>query len=269
MVLRILFFVALLCTSAHTEAQQECTPSHETLEIASTTLMETRTINVYLPPDYESSPEATYPVLYMLDGGVREDFPHVASAIDRAIREEAIASIILVGIENTQRRRDMTGPTTVESDQAIAPNVGESAKFRGFIQLELFPVIDARYRTKKRTRGIIGESLAGLFVIETFVLDQSMFDTYIALSPSLWWNQGELLKLIPAGLAKGTKASIYIASADEGNIAPLLQEIRRTILGRAPAHLDWRIEEYPTLTHSTIYRALTPTVLRKHYPPDH
>jgi predicted alpha/beta superfamily hydrolase len=75
--------------------------------------------------------------------------------------------MILVGIENTQRRRDLTGPTENEEDKKIAPVIGGSEKFRAFINNELFAEINKRYRTGNE-KGIIGESLAGLFVIETF-----------------------------------------------------------------------------------------------------
>ncbi len=75
--------------------------------------------------------------------------------------------MILVGIENTQRRRDLTGPTEDEEDKKIAPVVGGSEKFRAFINNELFTEINKRYRTGSE-KGIIGESLAGLFVMKTF-----------------------------------------------------------------------------------------------------
>ena len=75
----------------------------------------------------------SYPVLYMLDGGLDEDFPHVARDVDTAIRAGEMRPMIVVGIENTERRRDMTGPTTVASDRAIAPHVGGSVAFRAFI----------------------------------------------------------------------------------------------------------------------------------------
>ena len=101
--------------------------------------------------------------------------------------------MILVGIANTQRRRDLTGFTEVEKDREIAPVVGGSEKFRAFIKEELFPEINKRYRTTNE-KSIIGESLSGLFVVETFLLTPDMFDNYIAFDPSLWWNNHSLVK---------------------------------------------------------------------------
>ncbi len=105
------------------------TPSHDTFTFTTTTPAETRHINVYKPPGYDTSTDR-YPVRYMPDGGLQEEFPRMASALDEGIRAGEVAPLILVGIENTERRRDMTGPTTVASDKAIAPCVGGSAVFR-------------------------------------------------------------------------------------------------------------------------------------------
>ena len=69
-------------------------------------MKEQRRINVYLPSTLQE--ERRYPVIYMPDGELAEDFPHVANTIDPAIRKGRIAPVIPVGIENTQRRRDMT-----------------------------------------------------------------------------------------------------------------------------------------------------------------
>jgi predicted alpha/beta superfamily hydrolase len=82
-----------------------------------------------------------------------------------------VRPVILVGIENTERRRDLSGPTENPEDKKVAPRVGGSAAFRTFLRMELIPLISAKYRTT-RERAIIGESLAGLFTVETFFLDR-------------------------------------------------------------------------------------------------
>ena len=164
----------------------------QTFTIASHVLRETRRINVYLPAVYADSPNVRLPVLYMPDGGIKEDFLHVAGLVQVSAGNGTMRPFILVGIENTQRRRDLTGPTTVHDDSTIAPVVGGSAAFRRFIRSELMPVIRSRYRTTDET-AIVGESLAGLFVVETFLREPDLFDTYIAFDPSLWWNGATLV----------------------------------------------------------------------------
>ena len=141
-------------------------PAHGSFTMQSAVLGEPRPINVYLPPVYRTAPDRPLPVLYMPDGGLDEDFPHVAATVDSLIARGAMRAVIVVGVPNTQRRRDLTGPTRVASDSTIAPRVGGSAAFRRFIREELFPEVERRYRVTAE-RGIIGESLAGLFIVET------------------------------------------------------------------------------------------------------
>src|SRR4029077_7189162 len=156
-------------------------------------LGETRRINVYTPPGYAAHGDARFPILYMPDGGMAEDFPHVTATVQTLATEGSIRPFLVVGIENTERRRDLTGPTEVAADRKIAPRVGGSAPLRQFMRGELMPQVRARYRTTEET-AIVGESLAGLFIVETFLLEPDLFDTYIALSPRVWWKALSLLR---------------------------------------------------------------------------
>ena len=250
-------------------AAQEPVPPHETFTIQSAAVGETRRINVYTPPGYAQAAAASYPVLYMPDGGVQEDFPHVAGTVDAGIRAGELRPMIVVGIENTERRRDMTGPTQVESDRRIAPRVGGSAAFRRFIADELVPEIDRRYRTTDES-AVIGESLAGLFIVETFLLQPDLFDTYVALSPSLWWNGGELVRGAEARVRARPEleARLYLSSADEDDIVATTTRLAEVLRADAPAGLRWQYRPRPDLTHATIYRALAPPVLRELFGPD-
>lgn len=196
----------------------------ETFTVESRVLNETRRINVYLPPGYAESPGVRLPVLYMTDGGVAEDFLHVAGLVQVSVSNETMRPFLLVGIENTQRRRDMTGPTENEEDKKIAPRVGGSAAFRAFIRDELMPRVKRRYRTTNET-AVVGESLAGLFVVETFLLEPDLFDTYVAIDPSLWWNNqrlvldaGKQLRALPK-----LKKTLYLACSSEERVPGLAQ----------------------------------------------
>src|SRR5262245_8520287 len=111
----------------------------------------------------------------MLDGGIKEDFLHIAGLVQVSVGNGTMRPFLLVGIENTQRRRDMTGPTENPEDKKIAPRVGGSAAFRAFIRQELMPQVKSRYRTTGET-AIVGESLAGLFVVETLLTEPDLFD---------------------------------------------------------------------------------------------
>ncbi|HLJ93579.1 MAG TPA: alpha/beta hydrolase-fold protein, partial [Gemmataceae bacterium] len=183
-----------------------------------------------------------------------EDFLHVAGLVQVSVGNGTMRPFILVGIENTQRRRDMTGPTENPNDKKIAPRVGGSEAFRSFIRRELMPQVKTRYRTTHET-AIVGESLAGLFVVETFFLEPDLFDTYIALDPSLWWNHQKLV----AGSAerlrtwKKLEKTLYFASSDEKGIIEVTQRFADILTKHAPPGLHWHYETMPEETHATIY----------------
>jgi predicted alpha/beta superfamily hydrolase len=248
-------------------AAHEQLPSHQSFTVESAWLGETRRINVYTPPVYSGMGAERYPVLYMPDGGLQEDFPHVAAAVDSAIQAGEMRPMILVGIENTERRRDVTGPTEVEEDRKIAPRVGGSAAFRRFIQDELMPQVRLRYRVTDET-AIIGESLAGLFVVETFFLQPELFDTYIALSPSLYWNGEELVRKAGERLKArpDLRKTLYLSSASD-DIGPEASRLAEALRAHAGAGLKWQYKPRPDLRHDNIYRSSAPQVLRELFAP--
>ena len=239
----------------------------ETFTIQSTALGEPRRINVYLPPGYAESADTRLPVLYMPDGGMHEDFLHVAGLVQVSVGNGTMRPHILVGIENTARRRDMTGPTDNPDDRKIAPVVGGSAAFRRFIRTELMPDVTARYRTTDES-AIVGESLAGLFIVETFFLEPDLFDTYIAFDPSLWWNNAELVKRAGARLATDGSRTLYLASSGEPDLARLTTDLARVLAGRAPANLSWHHEPMPEEAHATIYHPAALRAFRRLFKPD-
>jgi uncharacterized protein len=189
----------------------------------------------------------------MPDGGMAEDFPHVVGSVDVSIKNAVIRPVIVVGIENTERRRDLVGPTTIEQEQQIAPHAGGSDRFRTFLRDELKPLIAKRYRTTGES-AIIGESFAGLFVLETFVLEPSLFDGYIAADPSVWWNGEWLVRNAGPHLASwsaGPKA-LYIATADETGMQHGVAELIDLLQIHAPP-VTWTYEPMPEEHHNTIF----------------
>lgn len=251
-------------TTAPDYAAGDPVPQHQTFSIDSRALSETRTITIYLPPSYSQDTARRYAVLYMPDGGIREDFPHVANTIDSLISAGAIDPAIVVGIENTERRRDMTGFTAVPADSAIAPRVGGSGAFREFIRDELMPAVERRYRTNGDA-AIVGESLAGLFIVETFLLEPELFDRYVALSPSLWWNAGALVQAAGQHLDSAPPGDrlLYLASADEDEIVTATRALASLIESRAPLGLTLVHEPRPDLNHGSIYRRAGPGALAR------
>lgn len=248
----ILFLILLTFSYAQVT---DSIPKHETFTIVSKKVNETRIINVWLPSEYSKSTDSL-PVLYMLDGGVKEDFPHVANTLAKLIQLKKIQPIILVGIENTQRRRDLTGETTVEEDKKIAPVVGGSAQFRAFIQEELFQEINTKYKTTAK-KGIIGESLAGLFITETFLLHPEMFDFYIAFDPSLWWNDKHLVKTANEHLNNFSSKpkTFWFAGSNAKDIYKSTNKLAEILTAKNISNLNWNYSPEKKEDHSTIFRA--------------
>ena len=233
----------------------------ETFTMDSAAVKETRRINVYLPAGFADKP---LPVMYMPDGGMLEDFLHVAGLLQVGAGNGTVRPFILVGIENTERRRDLTGPTEDPEDRKIAPRVGGSQAFRAFIRGELMPEIARRDRITGET-AIVGESLAGLFVVETLLAEPDMFDTYIAIDPSLWWNKGQLVKrALPA--FKGRK-SLYLATSGQAQLAAQVGELALKLKAAPAAGLTWRHDDWPEETHATIYHPAALKAFRAAFKP--
>lgn len=249
----LIFLLSNCATKAPTK---DPIPNHETFTIKSTNLGEERTINIWLPKNYKKMNNDSFPVMYMLDGGIKEDFPHIANTLASLIEAGKIKPLILVGIENTQRRRDLTGFTAIESDKKIAPEVGGSQLFRAFIAQELFPAIQSKYKTKG-SKSIIGESLAGLFILETFFLKPEMFDHYIAFDPSLWWNNHSLVTQGKKYLEHfpKTQKSVWFAGSNAEDINKYTLELSQLLSTIQINNLRWKYENEPKQTHQTIFRA--------------
>jgi predicted alpha/beta superfamily hydrolase len=191
-----LLFVLLLTTPVVSQEQQ----AHdltigERFTVYSQVLDEDRTMLVALPKDYHDS-EERYPVLYVLDG---EFFFYQAHAAVQFlsectyIRTHPIPRMIVVGIVNIDRNRDLTPTHAPVQGELRYPTSGGATKFLEFLQSELIPEIDAQYRTQPY-RILSGWSFGGLFTINTYLENPGVFSAYLAISPSLWWEQDGIVK---------------------------------------------------------------------------
>ena len=250
-----LFGILTLCSCNNAPQYNDPIPVHDNFILASKSVKENRVINVWTPPNYNKATDSL-PVLYMADGGIKEDFPHIANTLAELIKSKSIPPFILVGIENTERRRDLTGFTAIAKDKEIAPIVGGSANFRAFIIDELMPEINKKYRTTNK-KGIIGESLSGLFVMETFFTKPETFDYYIAFDPSLWWNDHSLEKDASKSLQNFTdkKTKLWFAGSGAEDISKFTKKLAETLESKAPKNLVWKYSNEPKEQHNTIFRA--------------
>ena len=143
------------------------------------------------------------------------------------------------------------------------PTAGHSERFRHFIRDEVKPLIAARYRTNG-TDGVIGESLAGLFIAETWLREPDLFGSYAAVSPSLWWDNAALAAAAPSLVGKAQVGHrLLVMTADEGADEAAFD-------ARFLAALGQRSEAcavpHPEYTHATIYHAVVPATLQFLFP---
>lgn len=197
----------------------------ETVELASSALGENRVLNIYLPLSYRQDSAKNYPVIYLLDGSADEDFIHIAGLVQFGSFSwiEMLPESIVVGIANVDRKRDFTYPSNNEQDIKDFPTTGHSEAFIRFIEEELQPYITKTYRISPK-RTLIGQSLGGLLATEVLFKKPDLFDNYIIVSPSLWWDDESLLDFEPVSYT--APKSIYIAVGKEG---PIMERVAKEL----------------------------------------
>lgn len=268
----IVLTAALLCGFAAPALAQgpESTPIviGQSLTMESKILGQTRRINVHLPAGYATSGK-TYPVLYLMDGGEKEDFPHIAGLAQLGELSWTYREMIVVGIEGIDRRHDLTHPTSVAKEKADYPTTGGSDAYRRFLAEELKPWVAARYRTSGES-AIIGESLAGLFVVETLLKQPTLFDAYIAASPSLWWSDQALARGAAADIAKWPalgQRKLYLTIGDEGTtMQEGVDKVVAALNAAKPAGLIYVYDPMHQEHHSTVYHPAALKAFRSVWP---
>ena len=191
-------------------------------KINSKILGEERTVYIRTPSKMRAN--ETFPVMYIMDG---EAFTEMASGQVQYLSEsyKIIPSMIVVAIENTDRTRDLTpthyniGPDGKPdtSANAFGKNSGGGEKFIQFIKTELMPFIEKQYPVSPY-KILAGHSLGGLMAVYCMAEHPEYFNAYIAMSPSLQWDNGALLKQMPEKLnsKKLENKYLFFSDANEG-----------------------------------------------------
>ncbi|KAK9693104.1 hypothetical protein K7432_014062 [Basidiobolus ranarum] len=256
---KLTLFILFLClfTLSNVRAQSSSAKPFvvgKVEEIQSSVLGEQRTLNIYLPDGYDNKNSSGYPVIYLLDGSANEDFIHVTGLVQFFNMIETLPKSIVVGIANVDRKRDFTFPTTIEKDKEDFPTTGGSQKFIEFLQSELQPFVEKKYRTNG-SKTIIGQSLGGLLGTEILLKEPSLFTSYIIVSPSLWWDNESLLVKAPELLKSGGAENIkvFLTVGTEGQVmendAASLANILKT---NATDKIQLNFSPLPEENHLTI-----------------
>ncbi|HRP11490.1 MAG TPA: alpha/beta hydrolase-fold protein [Terricaulis sp.] len=238
----------------------------ESYTLHSAVLGDAREINVWVPPDYDENAERRYNVVYVIDGGLDQDFVHIAGLGALGALSWTYEPLIIVGVRTNDRRHELTPPATDPRYVQEFPNAGGAGDFRRYLQTELIPFIEARYRTGAR-RAVAGESLAGLFIVDTLLAQPGLFSDYIAISPSLWWDDRAMARRA-GDLARAqnyAEKRLFLAVANEGGT--MQDGIDRVRAALAQTELEMRYSDRSaTETHATIYHNATLDALRWLYP---
>ena len=233
----------------------------EVKTISSSILKEERTLNIYLPQNYDAT--KSYPVIYLLDGSRNEDFLHITGLVQFFNLQFKMPDCILVGIGNIDRKKDFTFYTDKKDFQKEFPTTGHSAEFINFIEKELQPFIQSQYKTNG-TNYLIGQSLGGLLATEIVLKHPNLFSHYLIVSPSLWWDDESLLTQAPELLSKSSLQSKYVYIAVGKKEHPVMQkdaETLVTILQKAQlkdTKIDFKSmpnDNHATILHQSIYEA--------------
>lgn len=254
----------LVVAPAATAAQTSPITIGTSHALASKALGEARTVNVVLPVSYAKANTKRYPVIYLIDGGVDQDLLHIAGVVQLGSIWGRMGEAILVGVETKDRRRELVGKTSDPELLKKYPTAGSSAAFRAFLRDEVKPLVERQYRTSGKGV-VIGESLAGLFIVETYMAEPALFDGYAAIDPSLWWDKEALSKRsATVGPAQRGKR-LYVALAKEQLESPAAAN-RVTTAARA-AGTDLCVAARPDQTHATIYQQVEAQALQFLLPP--
>lgn len=255
--MRLAWFIAPLLVVAGMASAE---PAPQPLTIGETVTLEAfgaaRSVNIILPPDYDAEPERRWPVVYLLDGALKQDLMMGAGLMRWGALWGRSKDAIIVGIETKDRQRELLPPTSDAAERERWPTAGESVAFRAWIADAVKPMVEARYR-HDGTAVLIGESAAGHFVVETWTTSPGLFTGYAAISPSLQWD-GEALSRRALGDAK--RPPLYLSLADEGGATESGME---RLLAALPTKQPYCFSDRRTqLRHATSLHGLLPEALQ-------
>jgi predicted alpha/beta superfamily hydrolase len=228
--------------------------------LKSTVLGEDRNILVRTPIGYETN-KVSYPVLYMTDGDAH--MGHTASTIEFLTRNGRIPDLIVVGVTNTDRTRDLTPAKSTNKNAAGElqfPTAGGADNFLKFFETELIPEIEKEYRVQPY-RILAGHSFGGLFVIHAMITKTRLFNSYVAVSPSLQWEDFEALKRAEEFLKnqKELRVTLYTSlGLEPGRIGESFDRFKEVLSKTSIKGFAWQAEQMSDEDHGSV-------VLRSHY----
>ncbi|GAA3606210.1 alpha/beta hydrolase-fold protein [Flavivirga amylovorans] len=230
----------------------------KTTTIHSEILDEDRMLEIHLPKNYEES-DKTYPVLYLLDSFY--NFSHAVGSVEYLFLNELIPKMIIVGIRNTRRNRDLTpdSPKLSKKHRERMGLTGGADKFIAFLDKELIPYVEQTYKAAPY-KIIVGHSLGGLFNVYTFLKKPELFNAYLSISPSLWYPNELISQEFESVFTDHLEPNrtFYLTLANEnsgnmrGNVLKLSEEFKNYINAHKEAGLRFRYDPMPEESHGSV-----------------
>ncbi|MEM7105670.1 MAG: alpha/beta hydrolase-fold protein [Bacteroidota bacterium] len=226
-------------------------------------LDEDRPYNIFLPAGYSES-GTPVAVMYLMDGDFH--FHHTSGIVSFLINEQKMPNMIIVGIPNTpgNRARDLTPP--YEKDMAAKaenPNAGQADKMLEFMTKELIPQINKRYNTNDY-KTLVGHSFGGIFAAYAFLEYHDTFDSFISISPSMWWDDQNLVDKASAFFDANNDLDnyFYMTMANErGLMRGGAMKLEAIFEEKSPDNFNWTFdimedEDHGSLVHRSTYDGL-------------
>lgn len=241
---RVLFIIPFLAIFSTATAQN--LPGKRD-SLYSAVLKEERVIQVLLPENYKPGSAEKYDVLYILDG--ESNLKTISDIQQYAQNEAYMPPIIMVAVINTNRFRDMT-PTHVAQDSQS----GGADKFLSFLKNELVPYVNKTYPATGNNI-LYGHSLTGLFSVYALLVEPQLFNSYLAVDPSLWWDNNYIEKFAADKLNASLHAgkSVFVTGRDMAGLKEMgITGIDAVLKSKAPKDLNWKIAGYPDEHHGSL-----------------
>lgn len=229
--------------------------------IHSKILGEDRKLFIYNPDNVGGNVLPAYPVLYLLE---ENDMPMVAGMVKYlSSYNEQLPAMLVVGIDGGgERIRDLTpthslydnlGKLDPDPQSWLRPS-GGGDKFLRFVREEVMPFVERKYRAAP-FRILAGHSVGGLTALHALATQPDLFDAYLAVSPSLWWDKGAYLdqatKRLPA--SPSAREFLFVADSPEAGPFPIYMKRFLDVLeARKARGFPWAHAYYPNETHGSI-----------------
>jgi predicted alpha/beta superfamily hydrolase len=246
----LMLFISVVTTVYTVNAQDTLLTVHNHSKLDSLhsdILQQERLIQVFTPPDYKPGSTEKYDVLYVLDGGNWNValMTHVQTFLEN---ESFTPPTIIVSVMGIDRIHDFT-PTHSESQKTS----GGADKFLTFIKNELIPYINKNYPSNGDNT-LWGHSLGGMFALYAMLNEPTLFKSYIAIDPSIWWDNSYVAKMAVAKLPALTSqnTTLFIAARQESLTGMKTDTINLILKKIAPANLNWKFNVYAEETHSSV-----------------